>query len=161
MNLIIQKLMKVLGWQKLLKMVWEAVQDDLKKAALKTETKIDDKGLELADFIIDIIVNDKAAELAPTAKKAQFDAAHTIPWEASRKVFGPGHSATASFLCLAKNQRPQMTFKRSFGLAECIQSGILLTLLGIAFGVGQVMQKIESKIDEHEKRITMVESYLR
>lgn len=61
MNVIIAKLLKVFGWQKLLKMVWEAVQDDLKKAAAKTETQFDDKLVEFADQVIDVIVSDKAA----------------------------------------------------------------------------------------------------
>lgn len=61
MNLIIAKLLKVLGWQKLLRMVWEAVQDDLKKAAAKTETSFDDKAVDFADMIIDVIVSDDKA----------------------------------------------------------------------------------------------------
>lgn len=60
MGMIISKLLKVLGWQKLLMMVWNAVQEDLKKAAAKTETQFDDKMIEFADTIIEVIVNDKA-----------------------------------------------------------------------------------------------------
>lgn len=61
MNVIILKLLKVLGWQKLLKMVWNAVRDDLEKAAGKTESKIDDNLIKFADEIIGVIVSDDVA----------------------------------------------------------------------------------------------------
>lgn len=58
---IIKKIMKAYGWQKLLKLCWNAIQDDLKKAALKTETKFDDNIIDIADGIIDVIVSDEKA----------------------------------------------------------------------------------------------------
>ena len=44
-----------------------------------------------------------------------------------------------------------------FGLSELIQTGILFTLLGIAFGLGKVYQKFDLKIDDHERRIVRLE----
>lgn len=55
MNIVIAKLLKVFGWQKLLLMVWNAVQDDLKAHAAKTETKIDDNVVMIADELIKVI----------------------------------------------------------------------------------------------------------
>lgn len=44
-----------------------------------------------------------------------------------------------------------------FGLSELIQTGILFTLLGIAFGLGGVLKRFEMKIDDHDERIAKVE----
>jgi hypothetical protein len=43
------------------------------------------------------------------------------------------------------------------GISELIQSGILFTLLGIAFGLGKVYQKIDQKIVDHDRRIGKLE----
>jgi hypothetical protein len=61
MNVIISKLLSVLGWQRLLQMVWNAIQDDLKRAAEKTETKIDDNLVVFMDEVIMVIVSDDKA----------------------------------------------------------------------------------------------------
>lgn len=55
MNLVIAKLLKVLGWQKLLLLTWGAIQPDLKKHAEKTENQVDDKLVEIADEMIKAI----------------------------------------------------------------------------------------------------------
>lgn len=55
MNIILAKLLKVVGWQKLLLMVWNAVQDDLKAHAAKTENKVDDNIIMVADELIKVI----------------------------------------------------------------------------------------------------------
>lgn len=55
MNIVIAKLMKVIGWQKLLLMVWNAVQDDLKAHAAKTENKVDDNVIMIVDELVKVI----------------------------------------------------------------------------------------------------------
>lgn len=52
MNLIIEKLLKVLGWQKLILMAWKAVKPLASEAAKKTETQFDDNVVEFVDEII-------------------------------------------------------------------------------------------------------------
>lgn len=52
MNLIIEKLLKVLGWQKLILMVWKAAKPLASEAAKKTETQFDDNFVEFVDEII-------------------------------------------------------------------------------------------------------------
>ena len=46
---------------------------------------------------------------------------------------------------------------KEFGLSELIQTGILFTLLGIAYGLGVMIQKFDSKLDDHERRIIKIE----
>jgi hypothetical protein len=55
MDIIIKKLLSVLGWQKLLLMVWHAVQPDLQAHAEKTDTKIDDNVVKFLDEIVNAI----------------------------------------------------------------------------------------------------------
>jgi hypothetical protein len=59
MNAVIMSALKILGWQKLLKMVWSAVQPELKKAAAKTETAFDDGLVSIMDELIGVVVEDK------------------------------------------------------------------------------------------------------
>lgn len=40
-----------------------------------------------------------------------------------------------------------------------LQSGILVTLLGIAYRIGKVEQSLSSKIEDHERRLTKLEDY--
>ena len=47
--------------------------------------------------------------------------------------------------------------KNKFGLSELIQSGILLTLLTIAFSLGQYIKTIDLKLGDHENRIIKLE----
>ena len=61
MELVIQKILSVIGWQRLLKMCWNAIQDDLKKAAAKTETQFDDNVVVIMDEIISVVVGDEKA----------------------------------------------------------------------------------------------------
>lgn len=50
-----------------------------------------------------------------------------------------------------------LVIKPRFGISEVIQSGILFTLLGIAFGVGQMLKNYDMTLQDHEKRITKLE----
>lgn len=50
------------------------------------------------------------------------------------------------------------TKDKQFGVSEYLQSGMLITLITIAFKVGQASQRIESKIENHETRILHVET---
>lgn len=68
MPAIIAKLLAVLGWQTLLKYVWAAVLPELKKASKKSETEFDDKMVEFADMIVQVIISDKKADLQPAKK---------------------------------------------------------------------------------------------
>lgn len=52
MNILIIKMLKVLGWQKLIKLTWRAVKPELEKQAKKTETQIDDELIKVVDEII-------------------------------------------------------------------------------------------------------------
>jgi hypothetical protein len=47
--------------------------------------------------------------------------------------------------------------RNKFGLSELIQSGILITLLTIAFGLGQYIQRIDLQLGDHERRISKLE----
>lgn len=49
MKNILLKLVKTIGWKKVLLFVWEAVDEDLKAAAAKTENKIDDEVVKFVD----------------------------------------------------------------------------------------------------------------
>jgi hypothetical protein len=49
--------------------------------------------------------------------------------------------------------------KRSnFGLSELLQSGILITLLGIAYRIGKVEQHFDNRITNVETRVAQLES---
>ena len=59
MEFIIKKILKVVGWKKLLRMAWRAVYDDLKRLAASTEnTQLDDQGLMIVSEIIDAVLSD-------------------------------------------------------------------------------------------------------
>jgi hypothetical protein len=58
--------------------------------------------------------------------------------------------------------------KSSFGISEMIQTGILFTLLTLAYNLGQVIQKFDMRVEVLEKsdieqiaRITKLEQDLR
>ncbi len=51
-GVMIKKIVKSIGWKKVLLYVWEAVDEDLKAAAAKTENKIDDEVVRVADISI-------------------------------------------------------------------------------------------------------------
>ena len=55
MNIVIEKLFKVLGWQRLVLMVWNAAKPAAMEAAKKTETKFDDNVVELVDELVHAI----------------------------------------------------------------------------------------------------------
>lgn len=44
-----------------------------------------------------------------------------------------------------------------FGLSELLQSGILVTLITIAWNLGQTLKKLEVKSEDHERRISKIE----
>lgn len=52
MNWIIQRVLKAVGWQKLLSMTWGAIYNELEKLAKGTETEFDDKALDIVDEIV-------------------------------------------------------------------------------------------------------------
>lgn len=57
MNIIIKKILALMGWQKLLGMAWDAVKPDLQKLVDNTETKFDDGLLKIIDDIVGQLVN--------------------------------------------------------------------------------------------------------
>ena len=44
-------------------------------------------------------------------------------------------------------------------LSIFLQSGILITLLGIAYKIGKVESKLTTKVEDHERRIAKLEDY--
>lgn len=56
MSMIIIKILKVFGWQKLLKWTWEAISPSLDEICQKTETKLDDDMKKFFDKIINELV---------------------------------------------------------------------------------------------------------
>lgn len=61
MNLIFAKLLKVVGWQWVLKKTWPIAYKALKEQADKTETELDNDALEILNDLVEIAVSDKAA----------------------------------------------------------------------------------------------------
>lgn len=58
MNIIIKKILALMGWQKLLGMAWEAVKPDLQKLVENSETKFDDGLFKIVDSIVgDLVTN--------------------------------------------------------------------------------------------------------
>lgn len=47
---------------------------------------------------------------------------------------------------------------KAFRMNEIILSGILFTLLGIAYQVGQFTKELRMTVKDHERRITKLES---
>lgn len=56
--MFIKKLLKVLGKEKLIKMLWEVVRPELERLAKKTPTQIDDDAIKVVDEIIDMVSGD-------------------------------------------------------------------------------------------------------
>lgn len=52
MKYLLQKILKILGPTKLIKMGWSVLREDLIKMAAKTETKIDDNLIAVIDEFI-------------------------------------------------------------------------------------------------------------
>lgn len=47
--------------------------------------------------------------------------------------------------------------RSSFGISELIQSGILVTLLAIAYQAGEFTKELRMSVNDHEKRISKIE----
>lgn len=59
MKSIIRMIMRRLGWQRLLRMTWEAIHPDLEAYVAKTPTQLDDVGLKIIDDIVDMLTEDQ------------------------------------------------------------------------------------------------------
>lgn len=64
MNVIIAKLLSVLGWQKMLLMVWNASYPSMQKASAKTETEFDDNFLKVVNELIIVITGKDHPEIS-------------------------------------------------------------------------------------------------
>jgi hypothetical protein len=56
---ILLGLLKLFGWQRLLKMTWKVVYPDLVKFAKRSDTQIDDNGLEMINEMIGEVATKK------------------------------------------------------------------------------------------------------
>lgn len=52
MKLVLGSILRMIGWQKLLGMVWDIIDDDLKKHAQSTDNKFDDEAIKVIDDLI-------------------------------------------------------------------------------------------------------------
>lgn len=52
MNVLILKMLKVIGWKKLIRLTWQVVKPELERQAKKTETSIDDDLIKVVDEVI-------------------------------------------------------------------------------------------------------------
>lgn len=52
MKIVLGSILRMIGWQKLLAMVWDIIDDDLKKHAQSTDNKFDDEAIKVIDDLI-------------------------------------------------------------------------------------------------------------
>ena len=52
MNVLIVKMLKVIGWKKLIRLTWQVVKPELERQANKTATTIDNDLIKVVDEII-------------------------------------------------------------------------------------------------------------